>query len=590
MDASVVELRSVVSSPLKEDQIIQESLSNDASDIIFQSGSLFAKSSSKSTRNKSDMINNNKSRRELTRSFSQKEIDSIGATLAAVGVDTIQVSRRRRSTRGDGVDNHSRLDKVGQLHLYEIDNVGSSTSKTMTLRELLNYITLETKKLDIGINIQFHSEQHSKHSALINHTQGDHYNINNILSCHLEPGNDILIAQQNLLKSSNEYDHYIHNDNSLNNSFHNNENSNNHSYSFHNNLLHKSNGSNGHLAHKVSNHEISGGMVTKAINENHLSSHSNRFGDHNTIDHDIVLSRNSDKLTMSNQNNMDESVQGTLTKSSFFVNNHYSDKVDAIDTTFIDKNTHIVNPVRLRDLRRLNFKFNPKQTHAVLIRRHATLLVLDPIRAIIMSSRILIICPENNQIITQELLDILAEHVKDWAHNNAHHSHTTHYSDSNDHNTDTNQPFEFHAYEALLTTIKTLDAQESRKLDKTTRLLITTFNHKYKNSSVLPYEIQEKLREAKIQLSTLQTKINDRRMTLEKMIEDEEEMSLMNLTFLRNKPYLYKLPLEQEILGLSDDIEDMLQSYLIDYNTLNSDINLTIDNIHSIEESLLAMA
>ena len=129
----------------------------------------------------------------------------------------------------------------------------------------------------------------------------------------------------------------------------------------------------------------------------------------------------------------------------------------------------------------------------------------------------------------------------DWDYNNDHHSHTTHYSDSNDRNTDTNQPFEFHAYEALLTSIKTLDSQESRKLDKTTRLLITTFNHKYKNSSVLPYEIQEKLLEAKIQLSTLQTKINDRRMTLENMIEDEEEMSLMNLTFLRNKPYLYIL-------------------------------------------------
>ena len=43
-----------------------------------------------------------------------------------------------------------------------------------------------------------------------------------------------------------------------------------------------------------------------------------------------------------------------------------------------------VSELRLRDLRRLDYQFNPNEEKSVLVRRHAVLFAMDPLRAVVM--------------------------------------------------------------------------------------------------------------------------------------------------------------------------------------------------------------
>jgi hypothetical protein len=47
-----------------------------------------------------------------------------------------------------------------------------------------------------------------------------------------------------------------------------------------------------------------------------------------------------------------------------------------------------VGELRMRDLRRLDYQFNPNEEKSVLIRRHAVLFAMDPLRAVVMANRV----------------------------------------------------------------------------------------------------------------------------------------------------------------------------------------------------------
>jgi hypothetical protein len=66
--------------------------------------------------------------------------------------------------------------------------------------------------------------------------------------------------------------------------------------------------------------------------------------------------------------------------------------------------------LRLRDLRRLDFQFNPNEERSVLIRRHAVLFAMDPIRAVVMAKRLILIVPDG----ADSLLSILDQYMKEW--------------------------------------------------------------------------------------------------------------------------------------------------------------------------------
>jgi len=63
-----------------------------------------------------------------------------------------------------------------------------------------------------------------------------------------------------------------------------------------------------------------------------------------------------------------------------------------------------------------------------------------------------------------------------------------------------------------------------------------------------------------------------------------EDIALMNLTLLKSKPHLFSKPLSFEILNDNEDCSFMLESFLIEYHSLESKLQYLQSTIHSSEE------
>jgi chaperonin cofactor prefoldin len=98
-------------------------------------------------------------------------------------------------------------------------------------------------------------------------------------------------------------------------------------------------------------------------------------------------------------------------------------------------------------------------------------------------------------------------------------------------------PFEFHAFEALLTTVKALETQEFNKLNRAAQDTLAYFKS---GSLLLPVKVQECMRYVKNDLSRMLNRVSASRQALQDLTEDDEEMALMNLTVLKFNPSLYK--------------------------------------------------
>lgn len=97
-------------------------------------------------------------------------------------------------------------------------------------------------------------------------------------------------------------------------------------------------------------------------------------------------------------------------------------------------------------------------------------------------------------------------------------------------------PFELHAYEALLMTVKELESQQVKYLTNLVDSLLIT----YRSGTILPLHIQSNMRQAKNDLSMIRNRLLGCLQALRHLLEDDEEMALMNLSLLRKKPALYK--------------------------------------------------
>ena len=96
--------------------------------------------------------------------------------------------------------------------------------------------------------------------------------------------------------------------------------------------------------------------------------------------------------------------------------------------------------------------------------------------------------------------------------------------------------FEMHAYEAILTTTKTLLSQEVNVLNKD----VSTVLWYLRRGVMLPKPLQEKLRDVKNKSAHLTARLEACQRALNGILCSDEEMALMNLSKLRDKPELYK--------------------------------------------------
>jgi Mg2+ and Co2+ transporter CorA len=82
-------------------------------------------------------------------------------------------------------------------------------------------------------------------------------------------------------------------------------------------------------------------------------------------------------------------------------------------------------------------------------------------------------------------------------------------------------------------------------------------------------------------------KIHTFRTTLSDLLENDEDLALMNLSKLKDKPSLYNIPLDNKLLASHEEIEILLESYLTDYNSLETKLVYLRTQMQNAEELVM---
>lgn len=205
-----------------------------------------------------------------------------------------------------------------------------------------------------------------------------------------------------------------------------------------------------------------------------------------------------------------------------------------------------VGNIQSRDLRRLDTLFTPQDEPAILIRRHAVLISLDPLRVIVMFDRVVGFVPDG----ADTLLKTLYINMKVWEGESA--QQTILQPQSNNGILPTT--FEMRAYEAIFGTVVEILKQEEKLLREKIDGVVSILS-KY---SIIPIKVQDKVRQYKHEVTEKVERVRAHKNVIQDIMDDDELMALMNLTLLRQKPNLYRPPLSPEILGTHEDIEVIL--------------------------------
>ena len=112
--------------------------------------------------------------------------------------------------------------------------------------------------------------------------------------------------------------------------------------------------------------------------------------------------------------------------------------------------------------------------------------------------------------------------------------------------------------------------------------LLTHFNY-----AIVSIHVQETMRLLKNRVMQTIGKIHTFRKTLSDLLENDEDLALMNLTKLKDKPSLYNIPLDAKLLASHEEIEILLESYLTDYNSLETKLVYLRTQMQNAEELVM---
>ena len=145
--------------------------------------------------------------------------------------------------------------------------------------------------------------------------------------------------------------------------------------------------------------------------------------------------------------------------------------------------------LRIRDLRRLDFNLNPSEEPSFWVRKHAVLISIDPIRAVVTASRIIIIIPPGGM---DNILDILERHLADCLGNSGEKNTEIGVDQDGEDEQHHNHPFEITAFEAILATVSSLHNQQFKALNEEAQDALSYFSSLSisKLNVILPFVVQ----------------------------------------------------------------------------------------------------
>ena len=147
---------------------------------------------------------------------------------------------------------------------------------------------------------------------------------------------------------------------------------------------------------------------------------------------------------------------------------------------------------------------------------------------------------------------------------------------------DADLPFEAKVYEVVIATTLAMYQKEFKELKENTDEVLKEFV----GSRLVPFRIQEGMQEIKNKVATASSKVSSCCTWFVSLVAEDEEMALMNLSLLKQRPELYDtFPINEELLQSHELIEELLEVYVRDLNALNSTFNALQKLIESAERT-----
>jgi magnesium transporter len=263
-----------------------------------------------------------------------------------------------------------------------------------------------------------------------------------------------------------------------------------------------------------------------------------------------------------------------------------------------------------RDMRKLVSPFSASNEPELIIRRHAMLLNFDPLRAIILRDRLLVIVPDgaDSMLVALERRvrgehelesDDLREASSGGDFDESCPSQGLESSD-NEEVSDyfkslvdneweelegrewIDLPFELQCVDAILHSVSTILADDVEYLQQGANAIITDL---ISPSTKVGDHAQEVLRTMKNSIKEMISRVQGFVRALEMTLEDYEDMALMNLSRLLTHPEKYIQPVPQSVLDEeSDEPELILEAHLQRGNTLTNALSLVQGQITTTED------
>lgn len=140
--------------------------------------------------------------------------------------------------------------------------------------------------------------------------------------------------------------------------------------------------------------------------------------------------------------------------------------------------------------------------------------------------------------------------------------------------------FELRAYKAMFATVTSLHTQEYISVQSKVEKVLK----KFRSLKSINVELQEHIRMLKNTVSSQAVKVNAYRRLFKDLINSDDDVALMNLSLLKERPNLYNKPLSPDILNSHEEITILVESYLMDYNTLETKLEFLRAQIQNAEE------
>ena len=163
----------------------------------------------------------------------------------------------------------------------------------------------------------------------------------------------------------------------------------------------------------------------------------------------------------------------------------------------------------------MEYLFTPQEEPAIFVRRHAVIISLDPLRVVVMADRLILFVPDGADVLIQLLSNQMQSYMNDVG---------------------TELPFEMQAYEAIFGTVIEIQKLQLSDLDARIKK-VSKILRKY---SIVPVEIQEKVQQFKQRVSEMIERAKAHKHILEELLEADDELALLALSLLKEKPQLYR--------------------------------------------------